>query len=360
MPGPAGRGGGLTVGPRRGLPAPLLELCERALGRQLVRVAAGVGPGSWAALRAWLLDLPAHLRAGLMDRVWAGPGPPATTRPQFQRAATACWGLLYSGDWERVELPDLRTGPGGPCGVERVLARLGLSPAQPELYTELLAAVVAAGPGRATRLCVGGAGCGAGAGELLASLPALLPRLTVLRLGRAGEDDILVEAGRHCPGLRVVQAGGPHLTDRGLAGLCGTGEGGGLWGAAGGRSAICSSLVSLALPGAGRVTVAAVLDCLISLPRLARLEVEPGLLGRLLARPGPALPAPCLELSLGRGRPDLLGPASHRLPRLQESLSTPIPADCYYVALEYYVKRFELIARISMFIYLTGAHIVEF
>ena len=327
-----------------------------------------------SAARAWLLGLPSSVRASVLDSLYTHPRPGRrmVARAEYCRVLASAWRLLYTPDWRGLLLPDtlslLQQRPDistdSPAAqledVERVLRRLGVVPAT------------------LPPVCAGHAGDGGKGGhvghaelhcsvyELLLSFPACsartvqlrpyaskqlhsarerqlvralvpqLSRVTQLDLGHAADDvilqqvraghcstaalqtvgraevqEMLVQVGATCGQLRKLSIAGSEVTDSGLELLLEAGRGSGL----------CRALASVSVTGTALVTLHGLAQLLAQLPRLAEFRCQESLVLQLLRSASCRqlrVPVRQLELTLGPGRRDYLGPASAMFPLLTQ------------------------------------------
>ena len=122
---------------------------------------------------------------------------------------------------------------------------------------------------------------------------------------------MLVQVGATCGQLRKLSIAGSEVTDSGLELLLEAGRGSGL----------CRALASVSVTGTALVTLHGLAQLLAQLPRLAEFRCQESLVLQLLRSASCRqlrVPVRQLELTLGPGRRDYLGPASAMFPLLTQ------------------------------------------
>ena len=145
----------------------------------------------------------------------------------------------------------------------------------------------------------------------------LMPRLVVLEIGNAADDDILRQVGLTCADLKKLSIAGSEVTDKGIYWLCGQDQEG--------ASLLCRSLSSLSIMGSIIVTEEGLKKCWESFPSLFHFQVQESHLWKLLKSIEKSkqlkkykIPIKQLELTVGSARHDYLTPASLVFPWLEE------------------------------------------
>ena len=141
---------------------------------------------------------------------------------------------------------------------------------------------------------------------------SLMPRLVVLEIGNAVDDEILQQVGLVCNNLKKLVISGSEVTDKGIDCLCSGQE-------------LVSSLSSLSMLGSIMVTEQGLKKCWTSFPNLFYFQVQESHLWKLLKSIHRSkecdkykIPIKQLELTVGSARHDYLTPATQVFPWLEE------------------------------------------
>ena len=303
-------------------------------------------------LRLWCLDLPSNVRNSILDMLYSLECPRASsklTRSEYFHMMSACWQVLYTPDWTRINIPDLQylvqsrtdiktDSPSALEDVERVLRRLGIVPSSvPPVYGNS----VTYDKARDTRRHMGHTDIYSSIYDIILSfdhskaqvlklqaysnknvysirekqlLYSIIPQLRyvqVLELGHAADDVILQQIGATCSSLKKLVIAGSEVTDTGFELMLEEGR----------SSGLSQSLQSLTLHSTALVTLHGVCQALEVLTNLSHISVQESIILQLLRHEQCELlniPVRTLELTLGTGRRDYLGPASTMFTQLNQ------------------------------------------
>ena len=290
-------------------------------------------------------SLPSSLRSSLLTSLYTHEAKGCKlTRSDYFHVMSAAWRLLYSPDWQDVTVPDLQLlvqtrsdiktdSPSAVEDLQRVLSRLGIVPStvdcspvsagrdpaahmsHTDIYSSIFDILLSFSTSstqvfRLTAYSTKNV-YSFREKQLVYGLIPQLSSVQVMDLGHAVDDNILQQVGRSCSCMRKLSIAGSAISDSGLEVFCEEGE----------RSGLTKSLTSLTLHSTALVTLPGILRALDSLQHLAELSLQDNLLLQILrtAEAGQSqVPVRQLELTLGPGRRDYLGPASSFLPLLTQ------------------------------------------
>ena len=304
-------------------------------------------------IRQWLLSLPTNLRMDLLDLlyIFEVKKPEKMTRSDYFSLMSTAWQVLYTPDWSLLHIPDLQSlvqarqdiktdSPSAMEDMERVLKKLGLAPSivptnyyltpvslikealekknhmgHTDMYSSIYDIILSFDTSKALSLKLHPYSnknvYSVREKQLLYSIIPQLKHLQVLELGYAADDLILQQLGVTCSTLRKLKIAGSEVTDAGLEMMLDEGE----------RSGLCRSMQSFSIHSTALITMYGVMEVLKHLYNLSSFSCQESIMLQLLRseqclEEGWLIPVRSLELTLGTGRRDYLGPASTLLTQL--------------------------------------------